>query len=235
MCHFGACCKNSPICTLSPGRAALRALEDPRARKRLVWMLDDADAAVRAAALDAYARFQGTTPLDVAEATLRASHEDIRARGLDQLVKLGASEATDALLADAIEDESAKVRGEAFRALWAWHDKAPQSALDRALAARFPDLRLRAVQELTVLGAEPWVLHDPEGEPDRSWLADLWLAITDHSAVVVEVEPGTEAHVAAHHGVLAGQCGREPRPGLGAEGFVLVGEPQIHGGSVPRT
>lgn len=50
------------------------------------------------------------------------------------------------------------------------------------------------------LGAEPWVLHDPEGEPDRAWLADLWLAITDHSAVVVEVEPGTEAHVGAHLG-----------------------------------
>lgn len=51
-----------------------------------------------------------------------------------------------------------------------------------------------------VLGREPWVLHDPDGEPDRPWLADLWLAITDHSAVVVEVEPGTEAHVAAHLG-----------------------------------
>ena len=51
-----------------------------------------------------------------------------------------------------------------------------------------------------VLGTDPWVLHDPEGEPDRAWLADLWLAITDHSAVVVEVEPGTEAHVGAHLG-----------------------------------
>ena len=51
-----------------------------------------------------------------------------------------------------------------------------------------------------VLGTEPWVLHDPEGEPDRAWLADLWLAITDHSAVGGEGEPGTEAHVAAHLG-----------------------------------
>ncbi|MBX3286158.1 MAG: GNAT family N-acetyltransferase [Actinobacteria bacterium] len=50
------------------------------------------------------------------------------------------------------------------------------------------------------LGTEPLVLHDPAGEPDRGWLADLWLAITDHSAVVVEVEPGTEAHVGAHLG-----------------------------------
>jgi amino-acid N-acetyltransferase len=51
-----------------------------------------------------------------------------------------------------------------------------------------------------VIGTGPWVLHDPDGEPDRAWLADLWIAITDHSAVVVEVEPGNEAHVAAHLG-----------------------------------
>jgi ParB family chromosome partitioning protein len=181
---------------------ALRALKDARARKRLVWMLDDADAAVRAAALDAYARFDGTTPLALAEASLRASHEDIRARGLDQLVKLGASEATDALLADAIEDESAKVRGEAFRALWAWHDKAPQAALDRTLTARFPDLRLRAVQELAVLGAEPWALARLRATiSDR----DEAVALAAHAAVVkLAGESDAEAHIAAMGSALAG-------------------------------
>ncbi|MFO0606112.1 MAG: HEAT repeat domain-containing protein [Polyangiales bacterium] len=182
--------------TLRAGAAAaLRSLEDPRARKRLVWMLDDADADVRAAALDAYARFRGTKPLEVAEASLRASHEDIRARGLDQLVKLGPAEATDALLADAIEDESAKVRAEAFRALWAWHDKDPAPALDRALAARFPDLRLRAVHELTVLGAQPWAL-----ERLRATVADrdAAVALAAHAAVEkLAGESDAAAHVAA--------------------------------------
>lgn len=48
-----------------------------------------------------------------------------------------------------------------------------------------------------VLGRAPLVLEDPDGEPDPDWFADLWLAITDHSAVVVEVAPGLECEVAA--------------------------------------
>lgn len=175
---------------------ALQVLHDPRARKRLVWMLDDADASVRAAALDAYARFKGERPLDVAAATLRASHEDIRARGLDQLVKLGAGEETEDLLGDAIEDESPKVRAEAFRTLWAWHEKDPSKALDRALRARFADLRLRAVQELATLAPkEPWAL-----ERLRQSIADRdgAVALAAHAAVVkLQGEVDADAHIAA--------------------------------------
>jgi HEAT repeat protein len=143
--------------------AALQELRDARARKRLVWMLDDTDATVRAAALDAYTKFEGTTQLDVAEAALRSSHEDIRVRGLNELVKLGAEGKGDAqaeaLLGGAIEDEAAKVRGEAFRTLWAWHEKDPVKALDRALEARFPDLRTRAVTELATHAKERWAVE----------------------------------------------------------------------------
>ena len=47
------------------------------------------------------------------------------------------------------------------------------------------------------LGTAPLVLEDPDGTPDADWMADLWLAITDHSAVVVDVAPGLEAEVGA--------------------------------------
>ncbi|WP_437572718.1 HEAT repeat domain-containing protein [Sorangium sp. So ce542] len=141
---------------------ALAELRDTRAEKRLVWMLDDADGAVRAAALDAYARLEPSAPLAVAEASLRSSQEDIRVRGLDRLVALAGEgkgprpPEAEALLADAIEDESPKVRREAFRTLWSWHAADPQTALDRAQRARFPDLRLRAVEELKTHGEQPW-------------------------------------------------------------------------------
>lgn len=128
---------------------ALVALEDPRAKRRLAWMLNDADASVRATALGCYAKLEADA-LAVAEAALHSSHEDIRVRGLDVLVKEGKGKA-ETLLGDAIEDEAAKVRTEAFRTLWSWHDADPFIPLDRALTARFPDLRTRAVEELKTL------------------------------------------------------------------------------------
>jgi len=137
--------------------AALQALQDARARERLVWMLDDEDADVRAAALDAVVTLDAEAPLSSAEAALRSGHEDVRVRGLDRLVKLGAAtQGAEPLLGDALEDESAKVRGEAFRTLWAWNEKVPEKALDRALAGRFPDLRGRAVEVLSQRGTEGW-------------------------------------------------------------------------------
>jgi ParB family chromosome partitioning protein len=142
---------------------ALQALQDPRARERLVWMLDDADADVRASALEAVVALDAETPLSSAEAALRSGFEDVRVRGLDRLVKLGSErkrpEGAEPLLGDALEDESAKVRGEAFRTLWAWNEKEPQKALDRALSGRFPDLRLRAVEELASRLKEDWALE----------------------------------------------------------------------------
>jgi ParB family chromosome partitioning protein len=146
--------------------AALKALHDPRARRRLVWMLDDADAGVRAAALDAYAELCGRADtvdeLAIAEAALRSSYEDIRVRGLQRLIQLGQpgigprSPQVEALLSNALEDEAPKVRAEALRTLWSWHEPDPAAVLDRALAARFPDLRLRAVEELLRLGEAGW-------------------------------------------------------------------------------
>ncbi|HEU4409502.1 MAG TPA: HEAT repeat domain-containing protein [Polyangiaceae bacterium] len=154
--------------------ASLQDLSDPRAKKRLVWMLNDADADVRRAALRALERFEGAGSIAIAEASLRSSQEDVRVSGLDALVKLGAGGEPGAeaeqLLGDALEDEAPKVREEAFRTLWAWHARAPERALERALGGRFADVRLRAVRELEALGKDQaWArarLHAAVGDRD---------------------------------------------------------------------
>lgn len=189
---------------------ALRALQDPRAQRRLVWMLDDADASVRGAALDAYADLRGVTDrvddLAVAEAALRSSHEDIRVRGLSRLIQIGAkarSAQVEALLSHALEDEASKVRAEALRTLWSWHEREPASVLDRALVARFPDLRLRAVEELHRLGAAEWALSRlKQTIADR----DADVALAAYEAVVkLRGKEEPEAHLLAaassHRGV----------------------------------
>jgi amino-acid N-acetyltransferase len=53
--------------------------------------------------------------------------------------------------------------------------------------------------EATIRGAlpeEPVVVEGTSGEPDASWLADLWLAVTDHREVVVRA-PAGQASIAA--------------------------------------
>jgi ParB family chromosome partitioning protein len=175
---------------------ALGALEDPRAKKRLVWMLDDADADVRAAALDAFSKLEASA-VELAEGALRSSQQDIRVRGLSMLVKQSGSRsvATDTLLGDALEDESPEVRGEAFRTLWAWHQKDPQKALDRALQARFPDLRLKAVSELESSGKEEWAqerLLAAIGDRDAKVAQAAYDAL-----VKIKGKPAAKPHLAA--------------------------------------
>jgi ParB family chromosome partitioning protein len=130
--------------------SALVFLRDGRGRKRLIWMLNDGAAEVRAEALRCLAELE-PEPLEVARAALGSAEEDVRVRGLDLLVKQKHSTASEDLLGVALEDESPKVRTEAFRTLFAWEQKRPFVPLDRALRARFPDLRARAVSELAAL------------------------------------------------------------------------------------
>ncbi len=129
---------------------ALASLGGAHAQKRLAWMLDDADADARAAAYEALAMVHGDAPAALIEAALRASQQDIRVRGLSLLLeeaeRPGANVA--GLLEDAIEDEAADVRREALRTLWALRKDDPSSVIERALGARFPDVRRRAVDEL---------------------------------------------------------------------------------------
>ncbi|XYI00685.1 HEAT repeat domain-containing protein [Sorangium sp. So ce1128] len=210
---------------------ALAELRDTRAEKRLIWMLDDADGAVRAAALDAYARLESSAPLAVAEASLRSSQEDIRVRGLDRLVALAGQgkgpkpPEAEALLADAIEDESPKVRGEAFRTLWSWHASDPQTALDRAQLARFPDLRLRAVEELKAHGEQPWAaerLHAAIGDRDASVAQAAYEAVVKLRGKAA-VEPHLAAMASIHPSVReSGARGAAHTPGSDAVRSALI-------------
>jgi ParB family chromosome partitioning protein len=133
--------------------------DDDRLTARLIWLLDDADAQVRAFAFDALAKAAAArgarAELDLAELALRCSQEDIRVRAQQILVRVGAPgtagglhEAADKLLGDALDDEAAKVRNEAFRTLWAWHTADPQTPIARGAASRHGDLRAQVVSEI---------------------------------------------------------------------------------------
>lgn len=219
--------------------AALSALQDARARERLVWMLDDADADVRATALDAIATLDEGSPLASAEAALRSAHEDVRIRGLDKLVKLASERKRSAdalrLLGDAIEDESPKVRGEAFRTLWALHEKSPEVALDRALASRFSDVRLRAVEELGRQASEPWALERLKKtveDRDASVAQAAYEAWVKHAGKE-QPEPHLAAMATAHaslRALAARQSVHAPPEPVRSPllKLVLAEEPQVH-------
>ncbi len=130
---------------------------DERLRTRLRWLLDDADDAVRSAAYEALTVLaepdgeRGAVAL--AATALTGGHADIRRRALQILVKLEpgrgkAREQADVLLGYALDDEADKVRGEAFRTLWAWHGKSPETVLRRAAQSRHADIRRRVATEL---------------------------------------------------------------------------------------
>jgi ParB family chromosome partitioning protein len=61
----------------------------------------------------------------------------------------------DSLLGDALDDEAQKVRKEAFRTLWAWHSKSPQTPLTRGANSRHADIREDVVKELDRL-SDSW-------------------------------------------------------------------------------
>ncbi|MCA9652247.1 MAG: HEAT repeat domain-containing protein, partial [Myxococcales bacterium] len=131
---------------------------DERLRTRLRWLLDDPDDSVRAAAYDALGTLAEPDgergSVDLAATALGGGHADIRRRALQILVKLGPGkggrvrEQADTLLGHALDDEDQSVRGEAFRTLWAWHEKSPQTVLRRAAQSRHADIRERVVGEL---------------------------------------------------------------------------------------
>lgn len=212
---------------------ALRELRDARAEGRLLWMLDDGDAAVRAAALESYDALLGGALLKVAEAALRGAHEDVRVQGLGRLVKLeGKARGAEAegLLEGAIEDEAEKVRAEAFRTLWAWHDKDPEPVLDRALRARFPDLRLRAVAELESRAKDEKSAARPAAlERLGKTIADRDVAVGTaayEASVRLRGKKDPEPHLAAlgsTHGALR-EKGARGAEQVGAEGAARVAD-----------
>jgi ParB family chromosome partitioning protein len=157
---------------------ALAALEDPRAADRLRSLLYDADAAVRDAAFTALSQLQAGQPLQYAGAGLNAAHEDVRRRGLEALVrflrpsKQHATQAGPALemLARALNDSSAAVRGEAFKAtLNLQAAGGGVQTLRFILQSVHSDVRLEVLTEVMAQVREPWAwnlllefYNDPE-------------------------------------------------------------------------
>jgi ParB family chromosome partitioning protein len=137
--------------------ALLAAWKNDDARTRLVWLLNDKSAHVRATAFDTFAAGEND-PFVVADVGLRSAAEDIRVRALQTLLKAaGTSHTKDhrALLDEALDDESAKVRAEATKTALAWAGDDKATTLQRLRTARFKDTRLVAVAELDAILAPP--------------------------------------------------------------------------------
>lgn len=158
--------------------AACKALEsqgDPRALQRLRQMLRDTAEAVRDAAYSAVSRLLDKDPLAAAEAGLSAQHEDVRRRGLRQLVKVLKADAGApalALLGRAINDIAPAVRTEAFKtALNLPVGGSPEAALRFALQSLHSDLRREVLTEVMAEIQKPWawpLLLDLLDDPDSS-------------------------------------------------------------------
>lgn len=200
---------------------ALAALGGTHATMRLAWMLDDADADVRSGAYEALGVVQKDTPVALIEAALHASQQDIRVRALSLLVREAEKKTAGvaALLEDAIEDEAADVRREALRTLWALRKDEPAAVIDRALAARFPDVRKRAVDELAARKKDAASLDKLKGAiGDRD--ADVAAAAYD-ALVEIAGKNKPEAHLAAAVSVHA------PLREKGARGAANASEPDV--------
>ena len=102
---------------------ALADLNDPRAADRLRTLLNDEAGEVRDAAFTALAKLYETDPLEAAEAGLNAAQEDVRRRGLQELIAVVREDTpqTEAgpvaeRLLRALNDSYPAVRSEAFKA-----------------------------------------------------------------------------------------------------------------------
>ncbi|WP_146657802.1 HEAT repeat domain-containing protein [Enhygromyxa salina] len=158
---------------------------DDRLAARLQWLLDDADSTVRNAVFENLQLLasdrKDAGALDLAELALGAASEDMRVRALQVLVEFGGkgkrasdeslARRADQLLGDALDDEAQKVRKEAFRTLWAWHSKNPETPLTRGAHSRHADIREDVVKELD--------------RQQHSWADELLLGlITDQHVAV---------------------------------------------------
>ena len=154
-------------------------------------MIDDTDASVRAAAADGLTkRKDEASPLEFTGILLRSAYEDMRKRGLSRLVAVqpkDRSEDAETLLGHALEDEAPSVRAEAFKTLWSWHEKDATAAIDRALTARFADLRLNAVRQMALIAKAPTDDDQPAPKGTPGWVLErLEKAVVDRDAGVGE-------------------------------------------------
>lgn len=214
--------------------ALLGAWKNDDARTRLVWLLNDKSANVRATAFDTFAAGEPDASV-VADVGLRSAAEDIRVRALQTLLKAaGTSHTKDhrALLDEALDDESAKVRAEATKTALAWAGDDKTKTLERLRTARFKDTRLVAVAELdgilappkgSTLASVPWAeqqLLSTIADLDESVATAAYDALVkrrnplDDNGVRANAVDDAAAHLAAFasiHGSVRASAARQVR------------------------
>ncbi len=147
---------------------ALESLGDSRAQQRLETLINDEAAEVRDAAFTALTSLPAETPLAAAESGLSSQYADVRSRGLQALVstlrksKAKADKAQgQTLLLRGLNDEDAKVRGEAFKA-----------SLNLQIAGPGVDT-LRFVLSSSHASVRREVLTEAMGEDKQAWAEEL--------------------------------------------------------------
>jgi ParB family chromosome partitioning protein len=187
---------------------ALAALDDPRAADRLRSLLFDPEAAVRDAAFSALARLLAADPLAGAEAGLNAGFEDVRRRGLGLLLRVlreapasadWAGRALD-LLARALNDSSAAVRGEAFKAaLNLQAGGGGVRTLRFVLQSIHADVRREVLTEVTAHAQEPWawtLLLELYSDPDPALRQEAFAFAVRKNKELPPLEAGLVAQYA---------------------------------------
>ena len=155
-------------------------LGDRQAIDRLCALLDDDDVKVRDAAFSALAKIctAAKIPLEAAQQGLAVSHEDVRMRGLELLVRHAkkskanlSDDAVGELLKQTLND-SKTVRSESFKfVLNSRIGGDHESALRFALQSRHSDVRTEVLTELIAEEKQPWAYGlaiDMLDDPDES-------------------------------------------------------------------
>ncbi|QEG40491.1 HEAT repeat domain-containing protein [Roseimaritima ulvae] len=148
--------------------AALQALGDGRALQRLETLINDDAAEVRDAAFTALASLRTDAPLAAADSGLSSHFADVRSRGLQTLVSWLRKSKTradklqgQALLLRGLNDEDAKLRGEAFKA-----------ALNLQIAGKGV-ATLRFVLSSSHASVRREVLTEAMGQDKQDWADEL--------------------------------------------------------------
>ena len=140
---------------------ALQRLDDPRALGRMQAMLRTSSEEVRDAAFSVIERLLNEEPLRAAEIGLSAPYKDVRGRGLRRLTEVieggNRSEAAINLLRRALDDDDARVRNDAFKAVLRLEiDGGAEPALRFALQSSKDDVRREVLTEVMSQVREDW-------------------------------------------------------------------------------
>ena len=187
---------------------ALASLGDPRAADRLRSLLYDPEAAVRDAAFTGLAKLYAAEPLHYAAAGLHASFEDVRRRGLEALVNYLRQSPAEAgragpgleMLARALNDSSAVVRGEAFKSsLNIQAGGGGLHTLRFILQSIYADVRLEVLTEVVAQVSQLWawnLLLEFYNDPDPGLRTEAFAAAVAKNKDLPPLEAALQAQYA---------------------------------------